>query len=78
MAWDYYTIVARKKQQGANQKLEIITVTRNGDLYNEKPGNEKPNFQELEAPDLVDCVYMGGTEKDPDKDACRWLWGRWW
>lgn len=72
--WDYYTIVARKKKQGA-QKLHIISVTRNGENYEKKPGNEKPNFGDPDAPDeLKDCVYAGGAVDN----RCRKIAGTWW
>ena len=77
MAWDMYTIVARKRQKGANQRIEILSVTRNGEQYNMKPDFEgKPNFASEEGPpdEYKDCVYMGGAEKN----RCRWVWGKWW
>jgi len=81
MAFDYYTIVARREQQGVNPDLEILSVWKNGKEYKKKTGQEqkRPNF-DGPGPSIAfkDCVYMGGAEEVTDEDACRWLWGRWW
>lgn len=77
MEWDEYTIKARKRNKGANQKLEILSVTMNGNPFTKRPEiNDRPNFGvDAEPPTLVaDCVYVGGTEEN----RCRWVWGMWW
>jgi hypothetical protein len=75
MAWDYYTIVARKMKKGAD-KLEIISVTMNEKNCTDKGEFMKnPNFEEEDAPDeLRDCVYMGGAVDN----RCRKIAGTWW
>lgn len=79
MAWDYYTILARRDNEAAHQDLDIIAVYKNEEEYRKRSGNRMPKFDDEETPDgLKDCVYLGGAEKDPQTDACRWLWGRWW
>lgn len=74
MEWDYFTIVARKKEKGA-EKLDIISVTKNGGAYKKKSGNETPDFEDPDAPqELQDCVYAGGAVDN----RCRKITGTWW
>ena len=75
MAWDTYTIVARKKSKGA-EKFEIISVSRNGEPCEENVDlGESPDFSGPPPDDKYkNCIYMGGA----GENACRWLWGKWW
>ena len=67
-----YTIVVNK--QGT-----IISVTKNGLPMTQKPGNEGPNFGDLEAPiEFKNCVGLGGIVVPTDSDACEYRWGTWW
>ena len=73
-AWDHYIIEARKKKNPGNRKLEIISVTMNGEPLEKKDIDDKPNFKEVDPPtEKADCIYVGGTEEN----RCRWVFGKW-
>ena len=79
-----YTIVV-------DNKLEIVSVTHNGQLMTKSKHTGKkfkpqhfekvPGSDDVIVPIELDsgCVGFGALSEDPTgKDPCRWLWGTWW